>query len=173
MTFRMLTCFLLFGLLILDNNASACSCSRGARLVKDEVKRSSLVIIGKVVSIEKLKVEIKDSTILSEIDREAFFHKITFLVFTLFKGKKKGQKVVVYTGLGGGDCGFPFVVGKQYILYGNKNALPFLRAKKVLPKGLQKAYWTDICTRTQSFNSKENLALRLNSRHIWENKRKN
>jgi len=166
MYFKILSCFILFG--ILGNHAVACSCSRGARLVKDELKRSTLVMIGKVVSIEEVKVEIKDSTIIFEIDRKAYFRKVTFLVSVLFKGKKKGQKVVVYTGMGGGDCGFPFVVGMQYILYGNKNNSPFFRNKQVMPKGLQKAYWTDICTRTQPFNLKENLALRKKSKPVFD-----
>jgi hypothetical protein len=78
----------------------------------------------------------------------------------LFKGKKKGQKVVVYTGLGKGDCGFLFIKGQRYILYGNEQASPFWRNRTVPPKGLAKVYWTDICTRTQGFNAEEVAALR-------------
>lgn len=166
MNVKVLICYVLFALLI-TNETRACSCSKGARLVKDEVKRSTLVMLAKVIKIEEINVEIEDSNFVSKSNQPTYFYKVTFRVATLFKGTKKGQKVVVYTGLGKGDCGFPFVVGKRYILYGNKSASPFLRNQEASPKGMDEAYWTDICTRTQRFNSKENLALRS----IWRRKK--
>jgi hypothetical protein len=48
-------------LLFVEDKATACSCSRGARLVKDEVKRSTLVLVGKVLSVEEVRVKIEDS----------------------------------------------------------------------------------------------------------------
>jgi hypothetical protein len=144
----------------MGNSATACSCSKGARLVKNEVKRSTLVLVGKVISIEEMAFEIKDSVTIAKEGRSASFRKITFQVFRLFKGKKKGQKVVVYTGLGKGDCGYWFRIGQRYILYGNESASPFWRNRTVPPEGLAKVYWTDICTRTQGFNAKEISALR-------------
>jgi hypothetical protein len=147
-------------ILLLANKAGACSCSKGARLVKDEVKRSTLVMVAKVISLEEINIEVEDSSFVAKPSQNTYFYKVTFRVSTLFKGTKKGQKVVVYTGLGKGDCGFLFVVGKRYILYGNKSASPFWRNQEASPKGMDEAYWTDICTRTQRFNLKENLALK-------------
>jgi hypothetical protein len=150
------------------NKASACSCSRGARLVKHEIKRSTLVLVGKVIAIEE--VNIKSGAI--KTGQDAYFNKVTLLVSKLFKGKKTGRKVVVYTGLGKGDCGFYFRIGRQYILYGNNSASPFWRNKEASPKGLEDACWTDICTRTQGLNSKELSALRRARRARLLEKRK-
>ncbi len=157
MNFKILV-YLVLLLLFVEDKATACSCSRGARLVKDEVKRSTLVLVGKVLSVEEVRIKIEDSG--NKVNQRAYFNKVTFLVTRLFKGKKKGQKVVIYTGLGKGDCGFFFKLGRRYVLYGNKSASPFWRDKVAPPKGLEEAYWTDICTRTQGLDSKEVLALR-------------
>lgn len=159
MNFRIFIYVVLF-MLLMDNNAAACSCSKGARLVKNEVKRSTLVLLGKVISIEEVAFEMKESATATKEGRSISFQKITFQVFRLFKGKKKGQKVVVYTGFGKGDCGFLFIKGQRYILYGNESASPFWRNRTVPPEGLAKVYWTDICTRTQGFNTKELSELR-------------
>jgi len=147
-------------LLLRSNTATACSCSKGARLVKYEVKRSTLVLVGKVVSVEGVAVEMGDSVTIFKDGSKPYFQKITFQVSRLFKGKKKGERVVVYTGLSKGDCGFSFVVGKRYILYGTKSASPFWRNGKTPPKMFENAYWTDICTRTQRFNSVEMAELK-------------
>jgi hypothetical protein len=152
--------YLILMLLFMNNRATACSCTRGAKLVAYEVKRSTLVLHGKVIAVEKIAFEREDSSSILKQGRSVYFQKITLKVIRLFKGKKKEGKVVVYTGLGKGDCGFGFVVGQRYILYGNKSASPFWREREAPPKNLEQVYWTDICTRTQGFNSKEMTALR-------------
>lgn len=147
--------YLILLLLLVDNRATACSCTRGARLVKYEVKRSTLVLVGKVLSVEGVAMDEVDSSTVFKDGSHAYFRKITFQVLRLFKGKKKWQRAVVYTGMSQGDCGFSFVIGERYVLYANKSASPFWRNRKTPPPKLEKAYWTDICTRTQRFDSTE------------------
>lgn len=143
-----------------DMAATACSCTRGAKSVAYEVKRSTLVLLGKVISVEEVAFELEDSAMIAKQGSHVYFRKITFQTSRLFKGNKKERKVVVYTGLGKGDCGFGFMLGQRYILYGNDSASPFWRNRETPPKGLEQVYWTDICTRTQGFNSKEIKVLR-------------
>nr|WP_155279875.1 hypothetical protein [Alteromonas macleodii] len=44
----------------------------------------------------------------------------TFHVHDVLKGKQV-ELVNIKTGLGGGDCGIPFIVGKHYSIFVNKN----------------------------------------------------
>jgi hypothetical protein len=59
----------------------------------------------------------------------------------------------IYTGIGGGDCGFYFKKGLEYILYASKQNLDF--SKKFNAENFNKSFWTDICTRTQKTNLDE------------------
>jgi hypothetical protein len=60
-------------LLFLNNKAAACSCSRGAKLVGKEVKRSTLVLLGKVLSVEEVAFEIKDSATIVKEGKRVYF----------------------------------------------------------------------------------------------------
>src|ERR1041385_658039 len=44
---------------------------------------------------------------------------VTFNVLSSYRGNVSG-KVSVLTGLGGGDCGFDFETGKQYLVYASR-----------------------------------------------------
>lgn len=44
-----------------------------------------------------------------------------FSVSRAFLGVKKGDTVVVHTGFGFGDCGFPFEKGEEYVVYAHDN----------------------------------------------------
>jgi len=41
---------------------------------------------------------------------------ITFRIDKSWKGITK-RKIKIFTGLGGGDCGYPFKIGKRYLVY--------------------------------------------------------
>jgi hypothetical protein len=60
-------------LLFLNNKAAACSCFRGAKLVEKEVKRSTLVLLGKVLSVEEVAFEIKDSATIVKEGKRVYF----------------------------------------------------------------------------------------------------
>jgi hypothetical protein len=67
--------------------------------------------------------------------------------------------VEIYTGLGGGDCGVRFEIGKEYIVYGKKST--YFGQKNndfTFPKG-KNIFWTDICSRTTLKNSLETTAI--------------
>ena len=44
-------------------------------------------------------------------------YAVHFSVDEGFYGAESGREAVVYTGAGGGDCGYPFVVGTSYLVY--------------------------------------------------------
>lgn len=65
-------------------------------------------------------------------------------ISTVFNGKIKQDTVTIVTGLGGGDCGFNFEIGTEYIVYSSFE-------NKYYPQGntVSKFLYTDICRRTR------------------------
>lgn len=70
-------------------------------------------------------------------------HRYTLQVQSRIRGRMLPKQLTVVTGEGGGDCGFRFVIGKEYVIYGNWRT-QFLADS---PAGKRFLY-TDICTRT-------------------------
>jgi hypothetical protein len=105
----------------------ACKCILEDTSLKDEIEESDIVILGQCISAELLKQNDPDSGL-------TYLINYTFHVQKSWKGKTKGQKVVVQTGVGFGDCGYPFRLGLSYLIYGH------------IDKG--RAY-TNICTRSR------------------------
>ena len=145
-----------------SENLSACSCI-GQRTVKEEIKHSDAVIVGIILSGEL--VTITDSTFFKMFSNDSSLKnspmsnitiaKYELLVQDLFKGKISKDTVIIYTGLGGGDCGFRFEIGNKYIVYGESetyygqvnNNFEFPKEKNT--------YWTYICLRTTSYFQEE------------------
>ncbi len=49
-------------------------------------------------------------------------HEIHFTLVEFFRGgSKAAQEAIVFTGSGGGDCGYPFVIGTNYLVYAFTN----------------------------------------------------
>ena len=69
---------------------------------------------------------------------------------SIYKGKIKTKTVEIITGVGGGDCGYSFNIGQDYIIYSNYKTHYYKEGKKV-----QKYLYTNICTRTCKSNSNE------------------
>ena len=100
----------IFGLLIFPQiDVIACSCSLPIpkrtlnEQVKIERKSSDAIFIGEVL-------EVKDN-------------KFSFIVKIKVESNWKGDKdaeVTIFTGKGGGDCGYPFQVGESYLIYASK-----------------------------------------------------
>ena len=81
------------------------------------------IILGRVVS-------------LRESQADSFFSKIVrFQVTETFRGTATGE-VEVWTGVGGGDCGFPFTSGETYLIYARRESSGRLS--------------TSICSRTRT-----------------------
>lgn len=136
----------------------ACSCV-GQRTVEEEVKHADAIVVGTVLS--KQLITLTDSTMLKmfpndTIMRNSPMSKMTIarydlLVHDIYKGKIRSDTLTIYTGLGGGDCGIRFEVGKKYIVYGENetyfgqvnNDIKFPKAKNT--------FWTYQCLRTTSY----------------------
>lgn len=119
-------CVLMVGL-----KAFACSCI-GTSTVKGALQSSDVVIVGTVISMEQ--IEFTDSSFSFGTDSAGRPRYLSFLkakyqvvVSESFKGKHAGDKgkhagdtLTFVTGIGGGDCGFHFITGQSYIIYGFK-----------------------------------------------------
>ena len=63
--------------------------------------------------------------------------------------------LTILTGNGGGDCGFRFIEGQSYIVYGERDNYLFDVEDGIKTTRFKDAYWTNICTKTQQFNQDE------------------
>lgn len=97
---------LLLVVLLYADRASACSCIYHGT-PQEELQRSSSVFAGTVLSISRTATSYVGST-----DAKA----VRFGVSSVWKGDQRSV-LTVHIGQGGGDCGYPFVVGKQYLVY--------------------------------------------------------
>lgn len=136
----------------------ACSCI-GQRTVQEEVKHADAVIVGTIIS--KQIVTLADSTILKMFSndttmRNSPMSKMTIarydlLVQDIYKGKITNDTLTIYTGLGGGDCGIRFEIGKKYIVYGeNETYFGQVNNDFNFPKA-KNTFWTYNCLRTTSY----------------------
>jgi hypothetical protein len=79
------------------------------RFPSEEFTKSDAVFSGKVVRI--YETTRKEPEIGERVSQRA----VVFSVDRTWKGINETH-VVVYTGFGGGDCGYPFEVGKEYLV---------------------------------------------------------
>ena len=141
----------------------ACECSF-IKSVKEEIKSSNYVAVGKVLKIEYIYIpnstnKNKKIRTTKSLNRMNMFSgivlsKITFEISETFKGTQKRKKRTIYTGIGGGDCGFYFKSGERYLIYANHNSY----TTKDLRKGKRKfknALYTSNCKRTKKYSHKE------------------
>lgn len=147
------------------NSVFACSCV-GESTVEEAYNGSDVVISGNVISITKewFPDSIRIKSIISQgfptdnLDKELFgfyLNKVIVNVETTFKGHITSDTLIIYTGMSEGDCGYDFMVGYRYVIYGDTESF-FARFNKDrdYPSG-PNTFWTNICTRTQAHNRKE------------------
>lgn len=118
-------CLLLFGFAV--ESVQACSCI-GPRMPCDAYGSAAAVFVGTPVSVrlaERKKGEDLDWT------PRAF----KFLVEQSYLGVS-GTEIEVFTGRGGGDCGYSFKVGERYLVYAYR---------------YENRLTTGICSRTKPF----------------------
>ena len=133
-------CFLFF--LFAWGSLFACSCI-GETSVKDGLKESSVVFVGRVVSQEEITIPYKLSGTQTII--KYHYYKVILKVQKVYKGKVKEDTVEIITGIGNGDCGYSFETNKDYVVYSKFKDRYFNGGNKV-----SKFLYTDICTRTTS-----------------------
>ena len=160
----LITCgILLFGLM--SHNLLACSCA-GESTVEGEFKSSDIVLSGKVINSinewvpdsSEIKYMTEFGISIDSLDKRLigqYFRKVQILIETLYKGKVNNDTLTIYTGMGGGDCGYHFNVGQKYILYADSDSyFASFNKDQEFPDG-ENIYWTNICSRTQEYNRKE------------------
>jgi hypothetical protein len=89
--------------------------------------------------------------------------KATMLVTNDYKGVKKNDTIVVYTGIRGATCGYKFEKNKEYTVYGTTDSYMYMflyvdrqRFRNFTKKGV---YWTNVCTRTTHVVGREQTLL--------------
>lgn len=138
-----ISAFLYFGLT--SKNLFACSCI-GESNIKNAYENSNIVFVGQIIN--------------TEIEEWNGFYLTKVLVKSesVFKGLEAYDTLTIYTGAGGGDCGYNFLTGRKYIIYGNTEDSFQIFYRELFdndfPNG-QNIYWTNICTRTKEYNKEE------------------
>jgi hypothetical protein len=138
----------------------ACTCI-GERTVKEEIKLSDVIVTGKIISrdyitlLDSEAVEFSGRENASPSDYPITVARYKLLIYSSYKGKKVADTLEVYTGTGHGDCGVSFEVGKEYIVYGQKETY-FGQENNgwVFPAG-KNIIWTNVCSRTTAWNGAE------------------
>ena len=167
--------FLVIGLFI-SLYGSACSCVGGYTVAK-AFKASDLAVTARIIGVEEIKIWSDTGLVKSNynpaVDTIPFeqykfeeedygFHELeyTIVVESSFKGAKAGDTLKIRTGYGGGDCGFPFDLGKKYLIYAVAEYSIKYSEKKLgrSKKELKGIFNTNICQRTRSIeNAREDL----------------
>lgn len=122
--------FCLF-LLSYASSVSACSCVETPG-VEAALEQSDAVFHGKVL-------DIRENT-----GKYRYGRHVLFEVMKTWKGIEDSQ-VIIKTGLGGGDCGFDFQVGQEYVVYAYESEM----------YGDEKALVAIICSRTAEIGEAE------------------
>lgn len=176
MTLNFRHTFLIFAVVILTHMTTstfACTCvGKDKQTTETELNFVDLAIKGKVIGVTNFdyydtvgfsfagqRFDPKQSGYL--IRKYKLF---TFVLDNKFKATKNlSDTIQIVTGYGGGDCGYEFEVGKDYIVYGEtwKEKTITVRHKKRKAKRkltetiIANKFYTDICRLTQDVNTKE------------------
>lgn len=170
----MITILTFFILTSFSDKMNACNCI-GQRTVKEELERSDAVFVGTIVS--KRIVTLTDSTILNLFPNDTTMRissvsKMTIARYDLvidyiYKGKITKDTVLIYSGIGGGDCGIRFKIGTKYLIYGeNETYLGQVNNEFNFPKA-KNTFWTYNCLRTTSYYQDEILEIENYAKKYW------
>ena len=105
------------------SNLYACSCAPQSA-PEEALQQADVVFRGTAVRVENAAQDVGD------LPRG---RRVAFRTNVVWKGPHE-EEFVIRTGMGGGDCGFEFVVGTEYLVYATQT-----------PEG----YYTGLCTRTR------------------------
>ena len=152
-------------LLTATSSVFGCICER-SKNIKEEVAAHSLIFKGIPISLDTL------ATFLSINDNDTFYFakiRFKFVISAYLKGKINSDTVTIVTGLGGGDCGFPFKIGQVYIVFAREQEVEefdfsLLKQYKGRPipdlKALKSQYYhTSTCTWTCPFTKEVEIFL--------------
>lgn len=151
----------------------ACTCiGKDKQTTETELNFADIVVTGKIITVTNF--DYYDTTAYSEAapkfdTKQSGYLIHQYKVFSLvidtkFKGTKiTSDTIQIVTGYGGGDCGYQFEVGKDYIVFAEawKEQIIKLRHKKRKVKSklteitIANKFYTNICRLTQEANEKE------------------
>lgn len=124
------TCFLV-ALLVLAQPAIPCSCGY-VRPVAEALDQSSLVVLARVAQMDyryswwhRVKACLglgPDGGDIAEY-YDFYGYRVTLTVERAWKGASDSASLTILTGTGGGDCGYPFVVGESYLVYASPTSV--------------------------------------------------
>ena len=133
-------CIWILGI-ILAYNAHACSCITLDTTLRQEIRNTKLIFVGKVLKRETVDFLIPMGWFAPDTFSKQKFY---FEIMDCIKGNlPEKQQPFVFTGFGGGDCGFTFIEGNTYVVYAEINDKHYQSTPKVAPY-----VETNICTRT-------------------------
>lgn len=112
--------------LALPTILSACSCSMGSPPC-DAASKASAVFLG---TVQDLTYDRRQPDANGSIQANGFYGiHASFQVAEAFRGMVgRGKQVEIRTGMGGGDCGYPFQLGESYVVYAYESKEGFLTA---------------------------------------------
>ena len=89
-------------------DAAACSCVMPGT-PEQEMANADAVFTARVVSTEQAEQRSGDFRLQRM--------KVELALDDVWKGCEEGERAILWTGLGGGDCGFQFEPGERYLVY--------------------------------------------------------
>lgn len=123
--------------IFLPSTAYACSCAR-PQSVEAQLSQSEAAFAGRVLEVKEQR------SLNGRLTKAALFE-----VSRIWKGGSESQ-IIIHTGSGGGDCGFNFEEGKEYLVYAHPSTM----------YGDKELLVTIICDRTVGLDrAKEDLAV--------------
>jgi hypothetical protein len=165
---------LLFCLII--NPTYACRCD--SKTIEEAFSVTPYIFHGKVVRKEVVSLEdtmepeqakaikqrLKKTKQSLELIEADYIIKVEIEVKEVFKGNGSKRHAIIYTTMGGGSCGYnKFEIGKDYIVYGypeKRMHFSFLTEQGDARIEREGTFWTNHCTRTTFYNSREAFDLR-------------
>ena len=127
--------------------AIACKCGE-KESVKKEIKKSDAVFTGLVVAEETFTV--RDTILGTDNVVTNLFRKVKLKANALYKGELQTDTIEVITGVGGGDCGFGFEIGKVYVVYAD-----YKTQFSPLGNSTARYLFTHVCKRTKAMDQAE------------------
>ena len=159
--------------MVVSTEAFPCTCiSFDEQRTEAEFKFSDLAVKGRIIAESEYTYYDTAELTLAKIrfDKKTYSYLIRkYKVFSLvidskFKSTTPIRDTIqILTGFGGGDCGYQFELGKEYIVYvqswKEKNITIQRKKRKdkrmVVETSVENKFYTDICRFTQKANSKE------------------
>jgi hypothetical protein len=151
----------------------ACTCiGKNKQTTENELGFVDIAVTGKIISVSDYTyydtVELVLSNTRFDENKWSYmvrhYKRYQLVVDKKFKSAANlPDTIYIVTTLGGGDCGYMFDIGKEYIVYGEgwkEKSIATIQKKRKIKRKLTETksvdtFYTDICRLTQEKNQKE------------------